>query len=191
MKSFLSSDGRENDIDSFFHNLNLCLTALTGHASKIQDDARDILLSKCQLPIGLDGWQELERRAVWIGPRINNEVLTPFLISITNGITDNHNSKPALSNIANRSFDQWADTDVERFTGLANGIGDLFINAWMNYGDSAPKLTEIELHQKNDLRNLLEPQLRNIQGQASVNVLCAALREVLHELEHPSQTNKL
>lgn len=189
MKPFLFSESRESDIESFFHNLNLCLSTLTGHAINMQNDSRDILLSKCQLPTGLDGWQELERRAVWIGPRVNHEVLTPFLNSITNGITDNHNSKPALSCIANRSFDQWADLDVERFTGLANGIGDLFINAWTNYGDSAPKLSEIELHQKNDLRNMLGPQLKNLQGQTSVNALCAALRELLNELEFPSQTN--
>jgi len=191
MKPFLDSEDSDSDINNFFLNLNQCLSALAGHAVKTQNDARDILLVKCQISVGSDGWLELERRAVLMGPRINNEILTPLLNSIANGITDQHNSKPALSYIANRSFEQWGDVDVERFHGLAEGIGALFNKAWANFGDSGPELSEVELRQKNKLRKVLESQLRNIQGRASDNALCAALREVLQELENSSQTNEI
>jgi hypothetical protein len=187
MKPFLDKETRENDVEHFFNNLNVCLTALRGHASYMQDNARNILLKNCNLPAGKDGWKELERRAIWLGPRINNEILTPFLNSVTNGIADNHNSKPALSLVANRSFDQWTDIDVERFSGLADGIGDQVRKAWRHFGDSEPELSATEIQQKNKLRNALEPQLLKIRGQASNLALAAVLRDLLHELEHESE----
>ena len=186
MRPFLGAENSKSDIDNFFLNLNQCLSTLAGHAIKTQNDARDVLLSKCQISAGLDGWHELERRAVLMGPRVSHDILNPFLVSITNGITDKHNSKPALSYIANRSFDQWADIDIDRFPGLADGIGDIFKKAWANFGDSEPELSEAELRQKRKVRRALDSQMLSIQGKASVNALCAALRELLQELEHAS-----
>lgn len=189
MKPFMHQKKREKDIEHFFDNLNLNLSALRGHAKELQDYAQNILLKKCNLPQGKDGWKELERRAIFLGPRTNHEILTPFINSITNGISDNHNSKPALSFVANRSFEQWTDLDIERFPGLADGISDQFREAWRHYGNSGPELSAVEIQQKNKLRRALEPQLQRIRGKASANALCAALRELLQELEQKSKEN--
>jgi len=187
MKPFSHNETRENDVDRFFDKLNICLSALRDHANELKGYARNILLKKCNLPHGSDGWKELERRAIWMGPRMNHEILTPFMNSVANGIADNHNSKPALSYVAKRSFEQWTDLDVERFPGLAEGIGEQFRQAWRNFGDSGPELTAAELRQKIKLRQALEPQLRKIRSQASVNAFSAALRELIQELERESE----
>jgi hypothetical protein len=111
------------------------------------------------LPVGDEGWSELGRRASWMAPRINHQVLTPFLNRINNGIEGKHSAQPALSLVANRPFEQWTDMDVERFPGLADGIGDLFQQAWQNYGDSGPDLTAKELQQKERLRKKIKPHI--------------------------------
>ena len=187
MKPFLHNEMREGDIECFFEKLNSCLAILSKHASELQDYAENILLNNCNLAYGKNGWKELERRAIWMEPRISHEILTPFLKSILRGIDDNHNSKPALSLVANRSFEHWTDLDVERFSGLASGIGAQFRQAWRNFGERGTELSEAELQQKVRLRQELEPQFRKIRGQASVKVLSAALRELLLELECESE----
>lgn len=190
MKPFLHKEKREKDIDLFFDKLNLCLLELREHANKLRDIARNILLKKCNLSQSKDGWKELERRSFWLSPRLNHEVLTPFLNSVTNGANDNHNPTPALSYVANRSFEQWTDLDIERFPGLADGIADQLRKVWRNLGDSGPELSAIEIQQKNKLRNKLEPQLRRIRGKTSVNAFCAALRELLRKLEREAEDSK-
>jgi len=184
LRPFLQNEKRENDIEHFFEKLNTCLLNLQNHANEMRDEMRNILLKKCNLSQSEDGWKELTRRSVWLGPRMNHEVLTPFLNSVAIGIADNHNPVPALTYIANKAFEQWTDYDVERFPGLADGMADLLQQAWKNFGDSGPELTATELQQKNKLRNELKPQLSKMRGKSSLNILCVALKELLHELEN-------
>jgi len=191
MNPFSDNEMRTNDIDRFFEKLNACLSALLGHANEMKSYAQNVLLKKCSLHLDDDGWRELVRRAVWIGPRMNHEILTPFINSIINGISDDHSSKPALSYVSNRSFDQWTDLDLERFPGLAGGIGDQFRQAWRNFGDSGPELSVDEIQQKNKLLSTLEPQLRNWQNQTSSNVLYVALRELIQKLERDFKNEKI
>lgn len=183
MKPFLQSEERTEDIDVFFGHLNVCLNDLQMHASDLRDQMQNILLNECGLSPSQEGWGELERRALWLGPRLNQQVLTPFLNSIKNGKDDNHNPSPALSNVAGRSFDQWTDQDVERFAGWAEGVGAQFRQAWRDYGDPRPELSEIEVRQKARLRNELEPYLRKIQRESSANALRVVLSELLQDLE--------
>jgi len=94
-----------------------------------------------------------------------------------------HCARPALSLVANHPFEQWTDMDVERFPGLADGIGDLFQQAWQNYGDSWPDLTAQELQQKKQLRKKIKPHLDQISKNHPQKALVAALRELLTEIE--------
>ncbi|OPY77737.1 MAG: hypothetical protein A4E65_02625 [Syntrophorhabdus sp. PtaU1.Bin153] len=190
IEPFLHNETRVDDINRFFDGLNGCLSALGRHAAETQEKVENILLDKCGLSKGVGGWTELEGRAAWLGPRINHEILKPFLSSVVNGISDNHNSKPALSYVANRSFDQWTDLDVDRFPGLADGIGEQFRRAWGNFGDISRELSADESRQKEELCKELEPELRRIRGRMSVSVVTAALREMLRELEQEYRNDK-
>jgi len=180
---FMQNEERAVDMDSFFEQLNNCLGALQAHAMQLKERCRDQLLKKCGLPTGDEGWSELGRKASWMAPRINHQILTPFLNRINNDIEGEHSAQPALSQVANRPFEQWADMDVERFPGLADGIGDLFQQAWQNYGDSGPDLTAKELQQKKQLRKKIKPHLDQVSKNQSPKALAAVLRELLTEIE--------
>ena len=77
--------------------------------------------------------------------------------------------------------------DLESFNGLAKGMGDLFRQTWLNYGDIDPTLTNEELRLKESFRNMLEPQLDKLAGNGSSRALVAALRELLNKIEAEQQ----
>ncbi len=183
MRPFLHLEKREADIDKFFAGLNNCLRVLQEHAPNVRKNARNILLQKCGLPTSDTGWEELERRAVWLSPRLQHEILTPFLKAVTNGIADNHNPMPALSCISNRPFEHWSDTDVERFGGLAEGVASIFRQNWLNFGNVTEILNDSELEEKRKVRGDINRDLLSMRERVSSRVLCAALRELLGEIE--------
>jgi hypothetical protein len=183
LEPFTQGQKREKDMDSFFEQLNNSLTILREHAGQTLQKNRNLLLRYCGVAETMDGWQELERRATWLAPRIKHEVLTPFLNCVNNGIADDHNARPTLSLIANRPFEQWTDMDLQAFGGLAEGVGELFRQIWHNYGDTGPVLTEDEQQQKEAFRKTLEPQLNKMRGKKSSRALAAALRELLKQIE--------
>jgi len=183
LQPFMQGQRRERDVDYFFEQLNNSLSTLNNHGPKLLEKKRKVLLRHCGLAENIDGWHELERRAAWLVPRIKHEVLTPFLNCVNNGIADDHNARPALSLIANRPFEQWTDMDLESFEGLAKGMGELFRQTWLNYGDAGPVLTDKELEQKEAFRIMLEPQLSKLRGKGNSRALAAALRELLSTIE--------
>ena len=73
--------------------------------------------------------------------------------------------------------------DLESFEGLAKGMGELFRQTWLNYGDAGPVLTDKELEQKEAFRIMLEPQLSKLRGKGNSRALAAALRELLSTIE--------
>ncbi len=183
LETFTQGQKRKEDMELFFDHLNRSLSTLGNHALKVIQENRDILLEHCGLPPGMDGWHELERRSMWLAPRVKHEILTPFLNCINNGVADNHNARPALSLIANRPFEQWTDMDLQSFAGVAQGIGGLFRQAWSNYGDPGSDLTKREKERKETLRKALENEIGEISEKNDSKALAAALRELLIEVE--------
>ena len=181
---FKQGQRRPKDMDLFFERMNRSLDVLREHASKLLAEKRDEILCTCGLARGTAGWAELERRATWLAPRIKHEVLTPFLNCVNNGIADDHNPRPALSHISQRSFEQWTDRDMESFPGLATGIGDLFQQVWHNYGEEGPKLTAQEEKQKATVQRKLNAQVHTLGKTNSPRAVAAAVRELLRSLEH-------
>lgn len=178
---FMGGEVKKKELDRFFEQLNNSLSTLSSHAQNLQLRHRNQLLRACGLAPNTEGWHELERRCTWLAPRIKHDVLTPFLNCVNNGIADGHNARPALSLIANRPFEQWTDMDIDGFNGLAKGMGEIFLEAWSNYGDGSPDLTAKEIQQKKKLRKALEPQLKKFGD--SPRALAAALRELLNEIK--------
>jgi hypothetical protein len=121
-------------IDLYFTKLNSSLNALLSYASYIRDNARDQLLSYCNLERGEAGWLEIENRCEILSERIKHDLITPFINSVLNGKKDDHNPIPALSTISRRSFERWSDIDIDRFPGLAQGMAEIFSNYWVNHG---------------------------------------------------------
>jgi len=180
---FRGNETRAGDIEVFFDKLNKSLSILQEHASNLLNQVRDNLLKKCDLPAGIEGWSELERKVSWMSSRVSHEILTPFFKCIGNGAMDNHNAKPALSFVATRPFEMWTDMDVERFPGLADGVGEQYIKAWQNFGSLDVTLTPEELKQKQILTDELELQLFKFRKNNSAKAVSAALRELLLKFE--------
>jgi hypothetical protein len=177
LQPFMQGQDRESDMDYFFEKLNDSLSALNSHAQKLLEDKRNALLRHCGLAENVDGWSELERRAVWLAPRVNHEVLTAFLNCVNNGV------RPTLSLIANRAFEQWTDMYSDNFEGLAKGMGELFQRTWLNYGDAGYVLTGEDLKQKEPFRIMLELKLGELREKGNSIALAAAVRELLITIE--------
>lgn len=180
---FSGTNVNQNELDRFFALLNKSLSTLNNHALVLQNVCRNDLLVACGLSANEDGWHELERRCSWLAPRIKHEILTPFLNCVINGKDQGHNPRPTLSLIAKRPFEQWTDMDMDEFKGLAQGVAEVFMHAWRNYGEGGPELTEQELQQKTELRKTLEQQLNKFGIKRSPRIIAAALRELLNELQ--------
>jgi hypothetical protein len=180
---FKENQKRTEDIHLFFDQLNKSLTSIQQHAGHLLDKSRDILLEKCGLPRGEDGWLALEQRAAWLDPRTANDALTPFFRCIGNGALDHHNPKSAISCVAGRPFAQWTDMDIERFPGLAEGIGEQYKAVWEIFGQTFITLTPEEQKQKKQVASRLGSQLQEFTKDHSPNAIAAALRELLSKVE--------
>jgi hypothetical protein len=187
LQAFREDENRPDDMDRFFRGVNHCLDVLRSHAKKLTMECRNIVLRECGLPGNIDGWHELERRVAWLSPRVRHKVLTPFLNAVHNGLADNHNSRPTLSLIANRPFEQWSDMDIRGFAGLAKGIGEIFRQVWQNYGEPSKvtmhKLTYAEQKEKEKVRQYLADHIQQLSKNGSRRVVLVALQELLNELE--------
>jgi hypothetical protein len=190
LKPFVNENDSQESIDSFFYQLNNYFQKLSIFAGEQQKKMSYQLLECCTLEKSDEGWLELEKRCELLRPKLTHEILTPFFNSIINGSKDNHNSQPALSYIANRSFEHWSDIDLERFQGLAEGLAGIFNSAWQNYGKMDFELSNLEKQQMKAIRSDFEEQLQKYKSNTSINALCSLLRELLDELEQESKNNK-
>ncbi len=184
LKPFLSNDNRNKDINLFFEKLNICLSTLQTFAPNLLANCKKTFLTKCELSQDEAGWKELAQRATWLSPRVNHEVLTPFLNSIVNGISDNHNPVPALSFVAKKTFEQWSDLDIDRFPGFADGISRLFNKFWYDYGDPEPELSEKELQIKSNIYKDLKAIISDKHDADYINAYKAAIKQILADIEN-------
>jgi len=153
------------------------------YAPRVMLQARDQLLSCCGLADSDAGWIELENRCNTLSNKIRHDVLTPFVNSVLNGIRDKHSSIPALSNVSKRSFEQWSDTDIERFSGLAEGLGEVFQYYWRNFGELNQEISPDVQNQISSLRQEIELKLMTFRNTTSLSQLRKFLHEMLSELD--------
>lgn len=175
-------------LEIYFDKLDSALQSLINYAPTVRLQSRDQLLSSCGLAANDVGWIELENRCEILSAKIRHEVLTPFINSVLNGINDRHSSVPALSNVSKRSFEQWSDMDIERFSGLATGIGELFQYYWQNFGELNQEASLADQNQIYEIRKEIESKVVQLKKTSSINQLKRALQEILSELEEESDT---
>lgn len=183
LEPFLEGQERQEDMDTFFAKLNNSITTLQGHEAIVLDRKKKELLAACGLFQGDSGWRDLERRAAWLAPRIEDKTMAPFLQRIINGASNNHNARPALSFVVNSSLEHWTDKNLRDFKGLASGIGERFQKLWTAYGNNDLFLTKEELKQKDDIRCALDRDIAPWRAKGQERALAAALRDLLRNLE--------
>lgn len=186
---FSSGKPIDSDLEAYFENLNASLQSLMNYAPRVMLKARDQLLSCCGLVDNDTGWIELENRCNTLGTKIRHDILTPFVNSVLNGIRDKHSPIPALSNVSKRSFEQWSDTDIERFGGLAEGLGEVFQYYWRNFGELNQEISPDEQNQISSLRQEIKTKLITFRNTASLSQLRKFLNEMLTELDKEIETS--
>ncbi|MDD2228724.1 MAG: hypothetical protein PHY48_04860 [Candidatus Cloacimonetes bacterium] len=180
----------DSDLESYFDKLNSSLQTLMNFAPMVMLQARNQLLTCCGLAADDSGWIELENRCNVLSIKIRHEVLTPFINSVLNGIRDKHSPIPALSNVSTRSFEQWSDMDIERFNGLAEGLGELFQYYWHNFGERDQEVLGAEQNEIDVLRNEIETKIMQLKKTGSVSLLKKFLQEMLIEIEKESDSQE-
>ncbi|MDD2230118.1 MAG: hypothetical protein PHY48_11970 [Candidatus Cloacimonetes bacterium] len=178
----------DSDLESYFDKLNSSLQSLMNYAPMVMLQARDQLLTCCGLAADDDGWIELENRCNALSIKIRHEALTPFINSVLNGIRDKHSPIPALSNVSTRSFEQWSDMDIERFNGLAEGMGELFQYYWHNFGERDQEVPAAEQDEIGKLRDEIETKIMQLKKTGSVSLLKKFLQEMLSEIDEGSNS---
>ena len=184
-----SKHASADDFDAYFSGLNGALQHLARHAQEVLSVARDKLLTSCELDIGETGWLELEDRCRVLADRINHSELTPFINSVLNGAREEHDPTPALSNVSKRSFEQWLDSDIDRFEGLARGMGDLFLHYWNSFGSLKPENHNGKTEQASMFRQEIRNQISNMKSNLPINEIRRIIQELLTELQEDEDTN--
>lgn len=184
-----SKHASEDNFEVYFSGLNGTLQRLSRHAMEVLSTARDQLLAHCGLGIGETGWLELEDRCGALADRINHSELTPFINSVLNGAREGHDPTPALSNVSKRSFEQWLDSDVERFEGLASGMGELFIHYWKSFGSLKPENHNGKAEQASFFLQEMREQISNLKSKLPLTEIREIIQELLAELQEDGDTN--
>ena len=184
-----SKPATDDDFDAYFRGLNAALQHLAMHAQGVLSTARDQLLISCGLDKGIEGWIELEDRCRILTDRIKHSELTPFINSVLNGAKENHDPVPALSNVSKRSFENWLDADVDRFEGLAMGMGNLFIRYWNSFGTLADEYTNGTAEQASVFRQEMRAQISNMKGNLPTQEIRRIIQELLAELQEDEEIN--
>ena len=184
-----SKHASADDFDAYFNGLNGALQHLARHAQEVLSVARDKLLKSCELDIGETGWLALEDRCRVLADRINHSELTPFINSVLNGAREEHDPTPALSNVSKRSFEQWLDSDIDRFEGLARGMGDLFLHYWNSFGSLKPENHNGKTEQASMFRQEIRNQISNMKSNLPINEIRRIIQELLTELQEDEDTN--
>jgi hypothetical protein len=177
-----SDDTSDEAFDTYFTGLNSALQHLGRHAGQVLEKARDQVLFYCELGKGKEAWLELENRCSILAERIKHDELTPFINSVLNGAKNGHDPTPAVSNVSKRSFEQWLDSDIDRFEGLAKGKGELFVYYWNSFGAIAPEYADQEEKQASSLRQTLEAEIAKMKESLSTKEIRKMLQELLAEL---------
>jgi hypothetical protein len=76
--------------------------------------------------------------------------------------------------------------DIERFNGLAEGLGELFQYYWHNFGERDQEVLGAEQNEIDVLRNEIETKIMQLKKTGSVSLLRKFLQEMLSEIEEGS-----
>ena len=84
--------------------------------------------------------------------------------------------------VSKRSFDQWLDSDIDTFEGLANGIGGLFIRYWESYGTESIENKNEQAEHKANYKEQLRNHLNNMYNTMPIEDIRILIEEILTEM---------
>ena len=115
-----------DEVDQFFEGLNRALREWSQALPEAVIAARDTLLQACGLSAGSPGWTALRDRARELEPTVTHPALLPFVRRMSQAGDEQSSVESVLAMVANRPPQGWTDTDVDRFSAIAENLGRLF-----------------------------------------------------------------
>jgi len=168
-------DDCNNRIDQFFNKLNMALQTWSRVTEDRITQAGNILLSTCNMPSGMKGWQELINIAQKLDEKPLNETIRPFIKRLTLQNDLDTVVESVLALIANRPPRSWTDREVEDFPMLAKQIGDNFI-AFTHMHEILSPIDEIAC------KKLIKQLRLQLKDETSPQIVKVALSRVLQDL---------
>jgi len=104
--------------------LNKALREWSGIATAVHSEAKGILLQACGCDPTDAGWQRLRDIATKLESKESDPVLLQFLRRVVQSSSDESGIGSVLALVVNRPPASWTDSDVDRFSQLAKGLGD-------------------------------------------------------------------
>ena len=173
---FTDDMNNKNDhIDQFFSKLNEALQVWSRVTEDRITQAGNILLSACNLPTGMKGWQELINIAQKLDVKPLNGNIKPFIkrLTLQNDLDTVVDSVLAL--IANRPPRSWTDYEVEAFPSLAKQVGDNFIVATQMQEVLTPSDEII-------CKNLIKQLKMQLDGEIPPQIIKVAISRLLQDI---------
>lgn len=196
LPAFSTRTIRSNEIEAFFKALNHSLQQWAGVTPRAIDQARDVLLESCDLPVGDRGWEVLRQGAI----RMENTVREPHLLAFVQRVTQANIGRSGVESvcalIASRPPANWTDTDVERFQDAARAVGNLFRNALIaltGSAISATSLRDLTSKERNRAERLINDLRAHFEGLIKANcshVIKAALYELIREVDEVTEPGR-
>ncbi len=121
---FPESKPEKSEVEAFFNALNKALREWSGIAAAAHSEAKGILLRACGCDPTDAGWQRLRDIAAKLESRESDPVLLQFLRRVVQSGYDEPGIGSVLALVVNRPPPSWTDSDVDRFSELAKGLGD-------------------------------------------------------------------
>jgi hypothetical protein len=121
---FPGSKPEKSEVEAFFNALNEALKEWSAVATATHSEAKGILLRACGCDPTAAGWQRLRDIAAKLESRENDPVLLQFLRRVVESGYDEPGIGSVLALVVNRPPASWMDSDIDRFSELAKGLGD-------------------------------------------------------------------
>ncbi len=162
-------------IETFFNKLNSALQTWGAFAPGQVEQARDTLLTVCQLPAGEKGWASLREQAKRLAGKPIQAALVPFVNRLNAPGEERAVLEGVLALVASRPPKGWTDTDIERFPSQAEVIGERFVQAVQLLGVLTPE-------EEAESDKLAEKLRKSLNLNMPPHVLRAALAKLLQDL---------
>lgn len=174
-------------LEEFFAHLNRALAELNAATPGRRDWARDTLLEASELPLGLAGWQTFIDISKEMRNRVNDPSLAPLIKRVTEATDPATALESAIAYIANRPLRNWGDSNVERFPGQAQGLGQKFVAERNGYLPNF-HLTSEEVQTVEILMKELQRQLGEYKDKP--HIIQVALQQLLNLHKSDNSTNE-
>lgn len=189
LPTFSDDQIETSQVETFFDNLNHNLKDWADSMPKIISQSKETLLRACHVEPTMRGWQQLQDIASKLESRESDPVLSQLFARIVQSGHDEPGICSVLSLVVNRPIANWLDSDVARFSEVAEGLGNGIRRSVLRHGlkdkshNSMLSLTSYQRERAKLLAAEVAEKVSVLRGANEREVLRAALMLVADEMQ--------